>query len=63
MDYNTRKMVSGKVMSVTNGKMAQSQETPWRGFLVIQVQWLRLYASSKGPWVQSLVGELGSHMP
>ena len=26
------------------------------------VQWLRLHAASKGVWVQSLVGELRSHM-
>ena len=27
------------------------------------VQWLRLHLSMQGMWVQSLIRELGSHMP
>ena len=30
---------------------------------LLLVQWLRLRASSAGAWVQSLAGELRSHVP
>ena len=33
-----------------------------RGVFLV-VQWLRIRMAMQGTWVQSLIGELGSHMP